>query len=94
MPYIRFKLDLQNDLQRILYVYIYPPAVGICKRSSLCALTLFPTFTFFLCDMRNQRKKNSLSLCVNNITTFHLFCCVGYTFCVFCKINTLLSLHT
>ena len=60
MPYIRFKLDLQNDLQRILYVYIYPPAVGICKRSSLCALTLFPTFTFFLCDMRNQRKKTLL----------------------------------
>ena len=54
-------------------IYIYPPAVGICKRSSLCALTLFPTFTFFLCDMRNQRKKTLLVFALILLLLFIFF---------------------
>ena len=40
MPYIRFKLDLQNDLQRILYVYIYSLQLLEFAKGVLCVLLL------------------------------------------------------
>ena len=74
-------------------IYIASSCWNLQKEFFVCSYFV-PHIYFLFMWYAQSTQKNSLSLCVNTITTFHLFCCVGYTICVFCTINTLLSLHT
>ena len=74
-------------------IYIPSSCWNLQKEFFVCSYFV-PHIYFLFMWYAQSTQKNSLSLRVNTITTFHLFCCVGYTFCVFCTINTLLSLHT